>query len=152
MASQANLEHKDKRKKTPVLLAVAAGRAVEASMLLNHGANPDAADDSGNTVSHYGHKPATVPFTLSNFQRCAFAAAAFGWGECLSLLKRAGAQLHVANQMKLMPITAALMKVAATSSPTRASLPVARATWASSGKCWSSASMSTSAMGTARPF
>lgn len=86
----AKLELSDKRKRTPLLLAVRSGRTVVASILLHHSANPNAADDSGNTIVHY--------------------AAAFGWLHCIDLLHKAGAQLSVANAMKLAPITAALQK------------------------------------------
>jgi len=58
--------------------------------LLNAGADPNSADDSGNTVTHY--------------------AAAFGWLSCVDLLKEAGADMSVANAMKLAPVTAALQK------------------------------------------
>eukprot|EP00931_Biecheleriopsis_adriatica_P061088 TRINITY_DN36718_c0_g2_i1.p1 TRINITY_DN36718_c0_g2~~TRINITY_DN36718_c0_g2_i1.p1 ORF type:complete len:3078 (-),score=601.94 TRINITY_DN36718_c0_g2_i1:165-8072(-) len=90
LAAGAKLEVGDKRRRTPLLLAVRAGHPVAASALLRQGADPNSADDSGNTVAHY--------------------AAAFGWVECLELLHEAGADLSVANQMKLAPITAALQK------------------------------------------
>eukprot|EP00928_Gymnodinium_smaydae_P028747 TRINITY_DN2184_c0_g4_i1.p1 TRINITY_DN2184_c0_g4~~TRINITY_DN2184_c0_g4_i1.p1 ORF type:complete len:2013 (-),score=327.29 TRINITY_DN2184_c0_g4_i1:1732-7770(-) len=90
LAARAKLEQGDKRKRTPLLLAVRAGRTVEASILLHSSANPDAADDSGNSVVHY--------------------AAAFGWVDCIDMLHKAGANLSPVNAMKLAPITAALQK------------------------------------------
>jgi len=87
---KAKVDNRDKRRRTPLLLCVRAGRAVEASILLNASADPNAADDSGNTVTHY--------------------AAAFGWLECIELLSQAGAGMSTANAMKLAPVTAALQK------------------------------------------
>eukprot|EP00040_Diaphanoeca_grandis_P021799 m.116384 g.116384 ORF g.116384 m.116384 type:complete len:1883 (+) comp28500_c0_seq1:122-5770(+) len=80
----------DKRKRTALLLAIRSGRAIETSILLRHGANPDAADSSDNT--------------------CALYACAYGWNECIDLLRSASADFSATNAMKLSPLSAAMKK------------------------------------------
>ena len=57
------------------------GNAHVASYLLSLGANPDHADNSGNTCVHY--------------------AAAYGWYFCLKVLLDAGAQPNTPNDWKV---------------------------------------------------
>ena len=71
----------DKLKKTPLIHAVLNGHAHVASYLLSEGANPNAADSSGNTCLHY--------------------AAAYGWYFCLKLLLDVGANPNVSNDWKV---------------------------------------------------
>ena len=71
----------DKLKKTPLIHAVLNGHAHVVSYLLSEGANPNAADSSGNTCLHY--------------------AAAYGWYFCLKLLLDVGANPNVSNDWKV---------------------------------------------------
>ena len=68
-------------KKTPLIHSVLNGHAHVASYLLSEGANPNAADSSGNTCLHY--------------------AAAYGWYFCLKLLLDVGANPNVSNDWKV---------------------------------------------------
>ena len=68
-------------KRTPLIHAVMNGQAHVASYLLSIGANPNAADSSGNTCMHY--------------------AVAYGWYFCYKILKEAGAHLDIPNDWKV---------------------------------------------------
>ncbi len=82
MCSKADVQlFSDKLKKTPLIHAILNGHAHVTSYLLREGANPDAADSSGNTCVHY--------------------AAAYGWYFCLKVLLAAGANPNVFNNWKV---------------------------------------------------
>lgn len=76
-----NVYHADKLKRTALMHACMNGSTTVASFLLNLGADPNAADTSGNTCLHY--------------------AAAYGWYHCLQLLLKAGADAARPNDWKV---------------------------------------------------
>lgn len=86
----AQVNKRDKLKRTALTHAVIDGNSHIASYLLMLGADPDVADNSGNSVVHY--------------------AAAYGWYFCLKMLIDAGAKVNVFNDWKLTPLGVAYMK------------------------------------------
>ena len=86
----AQLDKRDKLKRTALAHAVKHGQAHVASYLLKAGVNPDHPDSSGNRPVHY--------------------AAAFGWPFCLRLLIDAGAAINCPNDWALTPLAVAYMK------------------------------------------
>ena len=66
------------------------GQAHVVSYLCRLGADVDLGDNSGNTPTHY--------------------ACAYGWFECLQLLREAGANVNATNDWLLSPVAVAYLK------------------------------------------
>jgi len=88
--NKARIMHKDKFKRTPLIMAVRNGNAKIASLLLQHGALWNEPDSSGNTPLHY--------------------AAAYGWPQCAEILVKAGADVNANSSWKISPLNIAMLK------------------------------------------
>ena len=89
--NKARVLGKDKYKRSPLVMACRNGHSKVASLLLQHGADVEQPDSSGNTPLHY--------------------AAAYGWGDCIDLLVNdAKANLNAANSWKVTPINIGMLK------------------------------------------
>ncbi|XP_022093032.1 tankyrase-like protein [Acanthaster planci] len=91
----AEIEKRDRFKRTSLMLACMNGHYPVATLLLRKGANPNAKDSSGNSPVHY--------------------AAAYGWWHCLKLLLQAGGDPNILNtdelyNTQITPLGAAYMK------------------------------------------
>ncbi|XP_038072455.1 poly [ADP-ribose] polymerase tankyrase-like isoform X2 [Patiria miniata] len=86
----AEIEKKDKIKRTSLMLACINGHYPVATLLLRKGANPNAKDSSGNSPVHY--------------------AAAYGWWHCLKLLLKAGGDPNILTDWKVPPLGLAYLK------------------------------------------
>ena len=90
LSQTAKMSAGDRLKRTALTHAVMNGATNVAGFFLNKGLAPDKADSSGNTNLHY--------------------ACAYGWYYCVKTLVDAGADVNVANEWKLTPVTVAMLK------------------------------------------
>ncbi|XP_029642629.1 poly [ADP-ribose] polymerase tankyrase isoform X2 [Octopus sinensis] len=91
VANKADVEQKDKMRRTALIHAVMNGNTHVVSYLLSLGSDPNHTDSSGNSVVHY--------------------AAAYGWVFCLKLLvDSGGANPNLPNDWKVTPVCIAFLK------------------------------------------
>lgn len=87
---KANVLAKDKTKRCALTMAVRNGHLKVASLLMQHGADVEQADSSGNAPLHF--------------------AAAYGWMDCIELLLNDGkANINVRNTWNITPINIAML-------------------------------------------